>query len=904
MNKLIEQAISKAGYRSNDALAAAMLRHKPELASSLKARSLGARIGKLAKGEIDWWRKNPLFLDVLTELLRSDPVDIGIHEETADYFFSFAEFPELPPLDLRYEEPCDLAFGANDINHEYERMGVVVREHPLDLQPWLVDGPMLDRRNMPRDLSWLCVPNELGADLLIKQLKVKSAFEVLEVDSLQDVKIVAHAARPLVISVSSQPERDDLVVFAGNPNLASLVISPFPLPQEGRVGGLGGPTDWEVGNLPKMEQDLSRLGSLYTWTLREDWRTRLIAWVQQRLDSKKVDTLFEASEVTSWLDVFDPEERLVRTPADLLTICRMFHGRSKRSRPDAASRNAGSRLQSCLVSIDSKTADTFNRLTDAVWRDLDLSWGEPLDWAQWRKLSAFDGDAELVDGVSRGPSELKTVRSRKVSQQRSGKVSTSLEDLKRNGLLVSVPRRASGDYALKPQLLADLRVRDLLVTGIQKADVQAWGRMALDQGRQHLIDAALSAATINDLLHTVRRLLAADPWDAAVLGASESLFLELGNRRAEGQNLPPEMQGVLEMVLSRYFESGNSGIELLLSRRAVCRVDHPDVLRTISACMGWSLTNRPKIFRKLSAQVLQLFPGWSGKQAVLPLIPDHPGKSSWSSEASPPRWRRFLKAMHKSLLEIASWPLGLDGEQSGALPPLLLVTGLLRGEKVQSDWWEQVVKHRWASDFVIEQLESRKSNNLASRVLGAIVECVYENLSKDKRSYLHIILFGSALWRWAIEHATPSQFMDQVSSEQIVVLREFPQVLPMSWRQHLLEALPMSARGENNKLIGTAGADAKTLLLRRLGTPEGAPAATRLWQLSPGYLLSALDSGQLDESSMIDVLWCSPSHLAAEVVRYIDTLSAFNDRSLRRTWALKRLQANVVHAEQLLSLLK
>ena len=65
MNKLIEQARSKAGYRSNDALAQAMLRHRPELASSLQARSLGARIGKLARGEIDWWRKNPVCLDAL-----------------------------------------------------------------------------------------------------------------------------------------------------------------------------------------------------------------------------------------------------------------------------------------------------------------------------------------------------------------------------------------------------------------------------------------------------------------------------------------------------------------------------------------------------------------------------------------------------------------------------------------------------------------------------------------------------------------------------------------------------------------------------------------------------------------------------------------------------------------------
>lgn len=904
MNKLIEQAIGKAGYRSNDALAAAMLRYKPELAASLKARSLGARIGKLTKGEIDWWRKNPLFLDVLAELLRTDPGDLGIHEEAADYFFSFAEFPELPPLDLRYEEPCDLAFGANDINHQYEHLGLSLREDLLDLEPWLANGPILDRRTTPRGLYWLCAPNEIGAHLLIKQIKVRSAFEVLEVDSLQDVKIVPHATKPLIVSVSGPAERNDLVPFASYPNGATLVISPFPMPQEMRVEGFGRPTAWEVGSLPKVERDLDRLDRRYTWTLRADWRTRLIAWVQQRLDKERVDTLFAESEVALWLESFDPDEHLVRTPADLLTICRMFHSRSKKSRPAATGRDAGRRLQSCLVSVDSRAADTFNRLAEAVWKDLSLSWGEPLDWTQWRELLAFAGEARLACSAKVAHGELKAVGSRKSSQQRGGWASVALDDLKRAGLLGSGPRRASGDYALKPQLLADLRIRDLLVTAFQKADVDAWGRVALEPGRHYLIDAALLAAPITDLLQTVRRLLTADPWDAAVLGASESLFLELGNRRAEGQALPPEMQGLLEMVLTRHIESGNSGIELLLTRRAVCRVDHPDVLRTISACMGWSLTNRPKAFRKLSAEVLQLFPGWSGKHVALPPIPDHPVKSSWSSEASPPRWRRFLQAMQIPLLDTASLASVPDGVQSSAIPPLLLATRLLRGEQVQADWLKQVVRHRWASEFVIEQLEGPRSNVVAASLLGSILTCAYDSLSKGEDMFLHTLLFSSTLWRWSIEHLAPSQFLDQAAAEQITVLRTFPQILPTTWRHYLLEVLPMGALGENKDLIGLAGADALTLLIGRLGTPEGDHAAMRLWQLDPGYLLSALESGQLDEASMVDVLWCTPPHVAVEVVKHISRISAFKDIEVRRAWVLKRLQRNAVHAEQLLLLLK
>lgn len=902
MNKLIEEAKSKAGYKSNDALAKAMLRHSPELASSLQARSLGARIGKLAKGEIDWWRKNPVCLDALTELLHADPADIGIHDGVEDHFFSFAEFPELPPLDLRYEFPCDLAFGANVNQHL--RHKVAVGAEDLDLEPWFLENHMLDRRNMPWGFSWLYVPNELGTDLLVKQLQARSTFEVLEVESFQDVRIHAHATKPIVISVSRQSEREDLALFANHPETAVLVISPFPMPLAGESGVFLIPIDWELASLPRAERDLRSLGSPYMWTLRDDWRSRLIAWVQQRLLSRKVDTLFEEAEVVSWIEVFDPEERLIRTPTDLLAVCRMFHGRPKIGRPDAAGRDVGHRLQSCLVPMDSRSSDTFNRLAEAVWHRMDLPWGEPLDWAQWRNLSAFQGDQRLKGDTANARNNVKALGAGMRPQQKAGGASTLLDDLKRIGLLQSVPRRATGDYALKPQLLADLRIRDLLVAGIQTADFQAWGRLSLDQGRQYLIDASLSSASMNDLLKTVRRVLAEDPWDATVLGASESLFLELGNRRAEGQSLAPEMQGIVEMVLSRYFDSGNDGPTLLFSRGAESRVDHPNVLRTITACMGWSLTNRPKDFRKLDAQVLQLFPGWSGKNATMPPIPDHPGKSSRSNQSSPPRWRRFLKAMHSSLAELTVWPSTPDEPKTDTLTPLMLVAKLCRGERAPSDWWEEVAQNQWATDFVLEQLNVHQSNDVATSAMGEMLTSVYEGFSRDKAKCRHAILFGSRLWRWAIEQSTPSTFIAQMDAIQIAVLRAFPEVLPMSWRRSLLEVLPLSTDGRNDSLIRTAGADAQTQLLKRLGTLEGTPAAERLWQLSAGNVLNTLESGQLDEKSMFDLLWNSPPHLAAQLVGYVEEHPTYSDKQKRRDWAIKRLQANAVHADQILSLLR
>ncbi|MCQ9377758.1 hypothetical protein [Methyloversatilis sp. XJ19-49] len=901
MSQLIEQARLKVGFKSNDALAEAILLHRPELALNIQRRSLGTRIGKLAKGEVDWWQRNLGYLDALTEVLNVDPSDIGIHEGNGGQLYSFAEFPELPPLDLRSEAPYELAFARIAI----ELKGLANSDHPreLDLKPWLLKDQMRDARKMPRGVSWLWVPTEVGAELLIKQLQATSAFKVLKVESLQDVKMDAQSAMPLVIVLSTQSDGEDLVLSESWPEITLLVICPFSMPNGFTSNHGTSPPDGEFSNSPPRTSNPPWFKKSFVWTLHDDWRKRLIVWVQQRLDTKKIDTLLAQAEVMTWLEVLDPEERLVRTPSDVLTVCRMFHSRSKKGRPDPAGRDVGRRLQSCFAPIDSRTSDTFNRLADAVWQHINHPWGDPMEWEKWRHLCSFEGSPALNMDAPNDPNAVKTVKSSKRPRQKIDAVSTLLDDLKRHGLLASVPRRASGDYALKPQLLADLRIRDLLAAEIQSANFQTWGRLSLDPDRQYLIDAALSAASMTDLLQTVRMLRSANPWEASAVGASESLFLELGNRRAEGHVLDADMHIVTEMVLNRYFESGNSGVELLLTRKAVSRVDHPDVLQTISACMGWSLTIKPKMYGKLNPAVLQLFPGWAGNSVSLPPMPDHAGARGFSEHSSSSRWRRFMTALYRVFIEIESWPAGSDEPRSNVLAPLLIAAGLSRGERISVELWAELALHQWAIDFVVEQLEKQRSDGLATVALRLILTAVYEGMPTGNFPSWSFFLFKSNLWRWAIKHSAPAQYIAQIDYAQISVLQAQPHIFPDSWRHALLEALPISERGDRDELILTAGTEARTLLLKRLGTPEGEPAAKRLWQLSEEDVLRILESGKLDVKSTFDLLWHSPYHMATPLARYVSELPAFDDKKLRRDWIIKRLSGNAMLSDQLLTLL-
>lgn len=911
MNDLFEQARKKAGYRSNDAFAKAMLKHKPGLGNRIQPRSLGVKLGGLLKGNSDWWRKNPDFMEVLTELLNVDLSDLGIHAGNADHLFVFDEFPELPPLDLRREIPCTLAYGV--ANDGLSRLKGEFKPHPLDLQPWMTDRELANGRNMPHGITWLHAPSSLGADLLIAQLKVRSAFEVLEVPSIQDARIRFQAPKPFVLALSLPVTIEDLGHLHIARESTVLVIAPNPILVIDGIDLNEHLLDWEFSNRSEQEQAQRIVSNpifgvaRYRWTLHNDWRQRLLSWVNSRLESKVADTLFDEQEAARWLNDFDPDEHIIRTPADLLTICRMFHMRSKRSRPAATGRDTARELQSKLVSLDSRHTDTFNQISEALWARSDLPWAAPLEWSVWRDLHRGENSQPAGANVA---GRLSARQSSKIGRKAPSKKTERdgrLDELLSKGLLRCVPRKESGDYALNPQLLADLHVRHILGEQILSGDFQSWGRAALDAERQYLVDAALSATTAQDLLNTIRKLQAAEPWNPSVIGATESLFLELGSRRAEGQDLSPEMHFIAEVVFLRLMESGDAGASLLLTRGTAAVEGHPDALKLIAACFGWSLTHRPASSSGMDKWALQQFPGWATGSAIYPHLPDHPEEPEESTHGSPPRWRRFMKAAVNALLEIPGLSPALVEEKSNIIAPLFLVRALVQGNPLKPEWLHEVIDHRWSSDFVVEQLDRRHSDELASRTFGAILDCAFATLLDNTGNFTRWrthFLFMSRIWRWAVENSTPSVLIPVADEKHLAVLRELPQALPLGWRSKLLESLSHDSFGGNVKLIGCVGGDAWQLLIALLGTIEGGEAAKRLWEINPLGVRTLLESNQLSHAAEINLILNSPKLLAVDVARHISLSPNLLDRPQRREWVISRLGSHVSNVDELLALLQ
>lgn len=896
MNNLIEQLREKAGYRSNDALAKAILKDEPRLEEQIIARSLGGKIGLLAKGKTDWWKNNELALASLKKLLDVDEADLGIHTAKGDHLYVFREFPELPPLDLRRETPCELAYGEPEGPRQSRKD---LRERSLDLTSWLRNRDVGDSRGTPYGVSWLYVPLGLGAELLVDHVRARSSFEVLQASSLLEAQSRLQDPRPFVLIISSVNDEDDLLPLVGAENV--LVLSPVPWPFADGKSEFEFRLDWEFKQGSRQDRARQFLSDpyghirRYRWTLHPDWRTLLASWMHDRLNSKHVDTLLEIQELNLWLDKFDPDERLIRTPSDLLAIGRMFHSNSNKSRPKANGRDSTRQLQNRMLTIDSRRTDTFNRVALALWRDTSLKWGRPQEWAIWRKLSSGSSNIQSL-----GHAAKKAVRQE-----------PQLEALRASELLIQVPKTESGDFALNPQLLADLDVRDLLMLEIRTGDFQSWGRAALDPARQPLVDAALAATPEHELLQTLRELRTSDPWEPSAIGASESLFLSLGYRQAHGALLPPETIHIVEIVLERYLESGGDyGSPLLISRCQEDKSGHPDALMLMAACLGWSLSHKPRIFKKVDGLLQQQFPGWTGKSPSFPNLPRHPLDDSdiyHSSRDNSPQWGGFLKGVLNVFLQISGVEWAEEVECSNVAAALRLAAALIKGEAVSEEWVLKVVKRKWAESFVLDQMKDKHSQDLVTRVFETMLDCAYECIftNKEHAFFDKHLLFNSRLWRWAVENTQPLQVIPVKSEKHLAVLRQMPRILPPAFRRELLASLPIaSAWWVNQHLIGCAGEEARSLLLKRLGTTEGSMAANRLWVLDSDETLSLLHSKRGERKVAVQLVWSSPQNKAPEVAEFLLGNPSLLDKSERRAWVMDRVRSNVGAADELFMLLK
>lgn len=908
MSGLIAEARSKSGYKSNDELARAILKHVPGLEKALKPRSLGTRIGALDSGKTDWWAKNATILDALSDLLGLTAQDLGVHAGEVETHFPFAGFVELPPLDLKREKPCELGFGAID-DERKDHQGEFSKG-TMDLTPWLAGRDRVDLRRLLHGITWLHVPKGYGLSILAAQLKARSAYEVMHVRSIADASIRLQRPEPLVLVLSGPMDTPDFRILAEAKEATALLLSPFATPEFQKRSPPDAMFDADYfiqpGSLrsemtlsePREHEDSHM--SRYRWTLNLDWRTKLLLWVEGRCAKHGLDTLYSAEDIGQWLDQFDPDQLLFRTPADVMAICRVFHYQSRRSRPDAADPSAGKKLQGSLMGLDSRNADAFNRLATSLWYRPDLAWAVPLEWAVWRELSRPEEVAG--DSAATGPGRSKKKGGKRAPTARL--LELDLNALQTSGMLSRVLGHKSGDFSLGPQIFVDLLARDQTIVDIQSGNFERWGRVVFDPQRQHLVDAAISVVRTQDLLKVARNIRDADPWDESAIGASETLFLELGGRIANGETLPLEMLCISEIVLRRSVSLSDGAEFVLLSRPTEHLTDEYNILRLVQAAWGWSLTHRPETVELSESTVPVLFPGWFSGELLFLTVPNHPADGSFSRSGSPPRWRRFLDRGLEVLLRLPDAPLALG---SNVGPPLMLVAALIDGRPVDANWWIAVGDNTWALRFVNDQLERHNRPEVRLATLCSILDFLFSPQARSAKLslvYVKFILLRSDVWLRPINSIDFQALISVLTPNRIAVLLAEPTILPFGMRSQLLAHLKNTDPERLAKLIDCVGSESSFLLRNWLGSSVGVEAAERIWELAPEDAVNLLLESELDAAGKADLVRACPKEMSQKLAEQPQAWSKSLARSELIAWVRERLSAAPGNAGLFIDLLK
>ena len=909
MSGLIAEARSKSGYKSNDELARAILMHSPDLGKTLQARSLGTKIGKLDKGETDWWAKNVETLTALTQLLGLTANDLGVHAAgESELRFAFVGFPELPPLDFKRERPCELGFGA--IDDDRKDLPGAFSERELDLEPWMAGRDRMDLRRALHGITWLHIPKGCGLSILAAQLKARSAYEVMHVRSIAEASIRLQRPEPFILVLSEPLDALDLRVLPYSDEAVTLVLSPFAMPEREKLSPSDPMFDEELFIRPESLQREMTLSkprssngpsvSRYRWMLNLDWRTKLLLWVEGRCAKHGLDTLYSAEDIGQWLDQFDPDQLLFRTPADVMAICRVFHHQSRRSRPDSADPSAGKKLQASLMGLDSRNADAFNRLAVSLWYRPDLAWAVPLEWAVWRELSR----PEVVDGDSAavGPGRSKRKSGKRAPNARL--LELDLDALQTSGMLTRVLGHKTGDFSLGPQIFVDLLARDQTIVDIQSGNFERWGRVVFDPQRQHLVDAAISVVRTQDLFKVIRNIRDADPWSESAIGASETLFLELGGRIASGETLPLEMLCISEIVLRRSVSLSDGAEFVLLSRPTKHLNDEYNILRLVQAGWGWSLTHRPETVELSESTVPVLFPGWFSGELLFLTVPNHPADGSFSRSGSPPRWRRFLDRGLEVLLRLPDASIALG---SNVEPPLMLVAALIDRRPVGANWWMAVGDHTWALRFVNDQLERHNRPEVRLATLGSILDFIFAPQARSAKLspwYVKFILLRSDVWLRPINNIDFQALISVLTPNRIAVLLAEPTILPVGMRSQLLAHLKTTDPEELAKLIACVGSESSFLLRSWLGTSGGTIAAERIWELAPEDALTLLLESELEAAGKADLVRACPNGMSQKLAEQPQAWSKSLARSELIAWVRERLSAAPGNAGLFIDLLK
>lgn len=877
MDERFAEAIRRAGYTSKDSLAKALKKQAPEAFHGIQFRSLGAKLGELARGETTWWHGKHDRILALQELTGFDANELVAAQVLRTRGrWSFPEFSALTPMDLLEELPADLGAG----------FPTDPKMLAYDLDAWM-QRVLPPSRQPPRlialsGLTWLTVPPGCGRGQLLARFQAVGNVDVVAADSLEEAVEAATGSRPVVLAPRRAVKQDDMdVLMQLDPERPVLVVSANSCPRSTlQLEAVWHPR-WEW--LIKKGSERRRLdlvngdqGGVYSssgelrtfeWRLVLDWRVRLIAWLEQRLVATG-DTLFSSQGLDGWLQRFDPTSVWFSTPADVMALASLCHASGERKLPKSEIAEGGARLLHHLAPMDSRKESLLLRLVDLLWRDPAHEWLASRPWDDWRTL---------VDAESHDVADSKDDKTRKKRAP-----SLDLEALRQEGFLIA---DSHGWWAFAQPVQARLVLRDALMRWVSEGDLERWARPLVgDTQRQAIVDSVLIAMPPASLNGSIKAVLRAAPGSLSALSAAEALFMALGRKFATGQaTYAPELAGLLARILQQQIEACGQ-VWPPFTREDGQNYGVP--LPWLLACWEWSLCAPPP--PALPAELRAWFPGW------LPHGEDDDG--CWylllpqellnAGEAFDEVRVGFDEAVRSAQRVVDRMGYqGLVGFlQAGPLWAALMLVAAGRG-KVEpvAAWWDMLLRLREAPGHLVRSLECDDADAVATHLLPSFLQAAAGRVS----SAFAVL---SPIWTWLLGRTNPVSVLPGLPAAAIDALYHRFRGLPATWQDALADRLGPDDPEWCWEAVLAELANPEALADRLLSMePSSFTLVATLWRVAPTRTLVHACDPQHRSSSLLITLCPSEQsgRLAEEIARRDDLLP---DRTERLEWVLRRLR--------------
>ncbi|MGH1448789.1 MAG: hypothetical protein ACRBBM_05110 [Pseudomonadaceae bacterium] len=886
----IADARNRGLFPSNDNLARQLITDFSDLEWP-SARSLGTKIGEIDRGTRTWWLHRPDFSKALAEHLGLTLFDLGLEFSKDDKLFPFSDFPELPALKLGAEAPCLIADVVDDRGSNCEGF----------LASWLAGYQGGIVRNPTAGISWLEIPRGSGLSLFCAQLEACGRFEFRRVNYLHEASLPLNHVVPLAVQLDQSLSKKDLLALATiHQDKPFLIVASFPPPVD--LGGGGDIyTHWEFQAAKGVERRQLLLTSSYAfansiqklkWQLFDDWQDRLLGWVEARLRSNNVDTLFTAEGLKRWLRKFEAIQSGSYTPKVLLTLCRFCHNAPETQLPSSAAPDAGAKLMKILLHANAEQTTLASTMIARHFRERGNPWGQPISLEQWAAISpdglSIPTSAELRAIANAGNA---IAREKAVQLLETKLLSRRAETLIACGLLSIT---STGAYLLQPQFLVDMVARDQMIALASDEPATAWALLCFDPARRHVVDAALAQCSVNQLLPIAEAIGQLSPNDPKAITLSETLFITLGERLNGEFSLPREFVHIGDRVYRRlksaFFQPSSRPWE-----------SRSDQLRWQAACWAWSLMAESPAGH---SEVQQwLFPGWSeelGEDGKAYLV-DSPQPTWKDSPILDPQWTRMLEVAEYwvASLEAAPYP------SPAFCAPLLLREASLGRWPIQQIWWHEVLEFSWASEYLIKHSDPAAACNWTIALLPSFIQYSLHCLSGKDSGMAHLKIFGCGVFQWLLSNIREDQFLECLQEAETDFLLRHPLSLPPNLRRLLLQPSILRGRGHMTlrqmQMIVEAIEEPEALV----GLIDTWPTApSRLWEVAPQLaedILTNTDLHSFEEQAFVGLLLACPSLYVETAIDHLMRRPTLDQNEVL-DWVIERLRSTGSSAEALLNL--